>query len=165
MGVKVKVGRNADEDTDRLTQLAETLGEDAWLAVDANERYDYDTALRLGRFFEQEVGVAWFEEPLSCEDLDGHARLAGKLDLPIAGGEMLFGLDEFRHYMDRDALAWVQPDVTRLGGITPTLKVIALAESRGLPVAPHLQPEISVHLACGLNGVALAEYMPWLYPL
>jgi L-talarate/galactarate dehydratase len=165
MGLKVKVGGSADEDVDRVGRIAEAFGEDLWLAVDANERYDYDTAMRMGRFFEEEVGVTWFEEPLSCEDLDGHARLARKLDLPIAGGEMLFGLDEFRHYLDRDALAVVQPDVTRLGGITPTLKVIALAEGRGLPVSPHLQPEIAVHLCCGLTAVTLVEYMPWLYPL
>jgi L-alanine-DL-glutamate epimerase-like enolase superfamily enzyme len=165
MGLKVKVGGNADEDVDRVGRIAEAFGEDLWLAVDANERYDYDTALRMGRFFEEEVGVTWFEEPLSCEDLDGHARLARKLDLPIAGGEMLFGLDEFRHYLDKDALAVVQPDVTRLGGITPTLRVILLAEQRGLPVSPHLQPEIAVHLCCGLSAVTLVEYMPWLYPL
>ncbi len=165
MGIKVKVGANADEDTDRIGRLADNFGEDVWLAVDANERYDYDTALRMGRFFEQEVGVAWFEEPLSCEDLDGHARLAGKLDLPLAGGEMLFGLDEFRHYLARGALAVVQPDITRLGGLTPTLRVIALAEQHGLPVAPHLLPEIGVQLGCGLTGVTLVEYMPWLYPL
>lgn len=165
MGLKIKVGKNADEDTDRLTQLAEALGEDVWLSVDANERYDYDTALRMGRFFEQEVGVGWLEEPLSCEDVDGHARLAAKLDLPIAGGEMLFGLDEFRNYLDRNALAVVQPDITRLGGITGTLRVIALAEQRGLPVSPHLLPELSVHLGCGLEAVTQVEYMPWLYPL
>jgi L-alanine-DL-glutamate epimerase-like enolase superfamily enzyme len=165
MGIKVKVGADADEDTDRLGRLADSFGEDVWLAVDANERYDYDTALRMGRFFEQEVGVAWFEEPLSCEDLDGHARLAGKLDLPIAGGEMLFGVDEFRHYLARDALTVVQPDITRLGGVTPTLEVIALAKQHGLPVSPHLLPEISVQLACGLQAVTLVEYMPWLYPL
>jgi L-alanine-DL-glutamate epimerase-like enolase superfamily enzyme len=165
MGLKIKVGQNADEDTDRLTQLAETLGEQVWLAVDANERYDYDTALRMGRFFEQEIGVGWFEEPLSCEDLDGHARLAAKLDVPIAGGEMLFGLDEFRAYLERDALTVVQPDITRLGGLTGTLKVIALAEQRGLMVSPHLLPEISVQLGCGLAAVTLVEYMPWLYPL
>lgn len=159
MGIKVKVGNDADEDTDRISRLAEALGEDVWLAVDANEKYDYDTALRMGRFFEQEIGVAWFEEPLSVEDRDGHARLAAKLDLPIAGGEMLFGLDEVRAYLD--VLAVFQPDVTRLGGLTPTLKAIALAESRGVPVAPHLLPEISVQLGCGLQAVTLVEYMPW----
>jgi L-alanine-DL-glutamate epimerase-like enolase superfamily enzyme len=165
LGIKVKVGADPASDADRLHRLREHLGEDFWLAVDANERYDYATALAIGRFLEEEISVAWFEEPLTCEDVEGHARLAGKLDLPIAGGEMLFGLDEFRQYLDRSALAVVQPDVTRVGGITGWLQVARLAEQHHLPLSPHLLPEIGVHLACGIPGVTSVEYMPWLYPL
>lgn len=164
-GLKIKVGANADADADRMTHLREELGEDVWLAVDANERYDRTTALTMGRFFEEEIGVGWFEEPITCEDVVGHARLAQRLDLPIAAGEMLFGLDEFERYIEKDCLALLQPDVTRLGGITGTLPVIALAEKHHLPVSPHLLPEIGVHLACGLPGVTSVELMPWLYPL
>lgn len=164
-GLKIKIGANAADDLDRLTRLREELGEDVWLAVDANERYDYTTALTMGRFFEEEIGVGWFEEPITCEDAEGHARLARRLDLPIAAGEMLFGLDEFERYVAKDALAVLQPDVTRLGGITATLPVIALAEQHHLPVSPHLLPEIGVHLACGLPVVTSVELMPWLAPL
>jgi L-alanine-DL-glutamate epimerase-like enolase superfamily enzyme len=164
-GLKIKVGANPSADADRLTHLREELGEDVWLAVDANERYDYTTALTMGRFFEEEIGVGWFEEPISCEDVQGHARLAQRLDLPLAAGEMLFGLDEFERYVEKDCLAVLQPDITRLGGITGTLPVIALAERHGLPVSPHLLPEISVQLGCGLAGVTSVELMPWLYPL
>ena len=164
-GLKVKVGGDADADLDRLTRLREELGDDVWLAVDANERYDYATALTMGRFFEEEIGVGWFEEPISCEDAEGHARLARRLDIPIAAGEMLFGADEFARYGALDALAVWQPDVTRLGGITPWLNVAAMAEARHLPVSPHLLPEIGVHLGCGLPVVTSVEYMPWLYPL
>jgi L-alanine-DL-glutamate epimerase-like enolase superfamily enzyme len=164
-GLKIKVGDNPDADADRLTQLREELGEDVWLAVDANERYEAGTALTMGRFFEEEIGVGWFEEPISCEDVAGHARLARRLELPLAAGEMLFGIDEFERYLEKDALAVLQPDVTRLGGLTPTLGVIALAQRHGLPVSPHLLPEISVHLGCGLPSVSSVELMPWLYPL
>jgi L-alanine-DL-glutamate epimerase-like enolase superfamily enzyme len=59
----------------------------------------------------------------------------------------------------------VQPDVTRLGGLTGWLKVAALAEQYNRPISPHLLPEVGVHLACGLPGVTSVEYMPWLYPL
>ena len=59
----------------------------------------------------------------------------------------------------------VQPDVTRLGGLTAWLKVAALAETHHRPLSPHLLPEIGVHLACGLPTVTSVEYMPWLYPL
>jgi L-talarate/galactarate dehydratase len=58
----------------------------------------------------------------------------------------------------------LQPDVTRLGGLTAWLKVAALAEANHRPLAPHLLPEVAVHLACGLPGVTVVEYMPWLYP-
>jgi L-talarate/galactarate dehydratase len=165
MGIKVKVGADPEADADRLTTLREAFGDDAWLAVDANERYDYATALAMGRFFQEEIGAAWFEEPISCEDVEGHARLASKLDIPIAAGEMLFGLDEFAAYLDRAALDVVQPDVTRVGGITGWLKTAALAEQRHRPLSPHLLLEIGVHLACGLPQVASVEYMPWLSPL
>ncbi|HWG41930.1 MAG TPA: mandelate racemase/muconate lactonizing enzyme family protein [Gemmataceae bacterium] len=165
MGIKVKVGADPEADADRLTRLREALGDDVWLAVDANERYDYGTALAMGHFFEEEIGADWFEEPILCEDVQGHARLASKLEIPIAAGEMLFGIDEFRAYLERDALAVVQPDVTRLGGLTGWLKVAALAELHHRPLSPHLLPEVGVHLACGLPAVTSVEYMPWLYPL
>ena len=78
---------------------------------------------------------------------------------------MLFGLDEFRSYLERDAFGVVQPDITRLGGLTGCLKVAALAEVHHRPVSPHLFPEVAVHVACGLQAVTSVEYMPWLYPL
>ncbi len=165
IGIKVKVGANAEQDYDRLHRLRETLGDDVWIAVDANQRYDYSTALAMGQFYEEEIGVAWFEEPISCDDVEGHRRLAERLEVPIAAGETLFGLDEIERYLDRSALGVLQPDVTRLGGLTPTLECIALAKRYRCPVAPHLMPEVAVHLACGLPQVTMVEWMPWQYPL
>jgi L-alanine-DL-glutamate epimerase-like enolase superfamily enzyme len=165
MGIKVQVGgSNPETDADRLTRVREALGEDIWLGVDANQRYDYSTALSMGHFFEEEIGVDWFEEPISCEDIDGHGRLSDKLEVPITVGKSLFGRDEFRHYLERDAATILQPDVTRLGGLTAWLKVAALAELHQRPLAPHLLPEVGVHLACGLPNVLAVEYMPWLFP-
>src|SRR4029077_17810478 len=88
-----------------------------------------------------------------------------RLEIPIAAGEMLFGLDEFAAYLDSGALDVVQPDVTRLGGLTAWLKVAALAARHHRTLSPHLLPEVGVHLCCGLPGVASVEYMPWLWPL
>jgi L-alanine-DL-glutamate epimerase-like enolase superfamily enzyme len=163
MGIKMKVGGSDPEtDADRVTRVREALGEDVWLGVDANQRYDYATALSMGHFFEEEMGIDWFEEPLSCEDVEGHARLVERLEVPIALGESLFGLDEFRRYLERGAADILQPDITRLGGLTPFLRVVALAEMYHRPLAPHLLPEIAVHLACGLPQVQTVEWMPWL---
>jgi L-alanine-DL-glutamate epimerase-like enolase superfamily enzyme len=165
MGIKVKVGNaDAEVDAERVTRIREVLGEDIWLGIDANQRYDYATALSMGHFFEEEIGADWFEEPISCEDMDGHARLAEKLEIAIAVGETLFTREEFLRYLHRGAVDVAQPDVTRLGGLTPWLKVATLAEHYQRPIAPHLLPEIAVHLACGLPQVRMVEYMPWLYP-
>ncbi len=164
MGVKVQVGGKPESDAERLAEIREALGEDVWLAIDANQRYDFGTALAMGEFFQEEAGVDWFEEPISCEDVEGHARLADRLDVPIAAGETLFGRDEFRRYLEEEAAEILQPDVTRLGGLTAWLKVAALAEAHHRPVVPHLMPEIAVHLACGLPHVSAVEYMPWFAP-
>lgn len=166
MGIKLKVGSaNPETDAERVTRVREAFGEDIWLGVDANQRYDYATALSMGHFFEEEVGADWFEEPISCEDVDGHVRLAERLEVPIALGESLFGRAEFKAYLERGAVDVVQPDVTRVGGLTAFLKVAALAELHHRPIAPHLLPEVSVHLACGLPGVRMVEYMPWFSPV
>jgi L-alanine-DL-glutamate epimerase-like enolase superfamily enzyme len=166
MGVKVKVGNPDPEvDAQRLTQVREAFGEDVWLGVDANQRYDVGTALSMGRFLEEDIGADWFEEPISCEDVEGHRRLADRIQVPIALGETLFGRDEFAAYLQYGAVDVLQPDVTRLGGLTAWLKVAALAEAHHRPLAPHLLPEVAVHLACGLPGVTVVEYMPWLYPV
>lgn len=163
MGVKLKVGNaNPELDAERVTRVREAFGEDIWLAVDANQRYDYGTALSMGHFFEEEIGADWFEEPLACDDLEGYVRLAERLEIPIAGGETLFGRDEFQTFLQRGALDIVQPDVTRVGGLTPWLKIATLAEAHHRPIAPHLLPELAVHLACGLPEVRMVEYMPWL---
>jgi L-alanine-DL-glutamate epimerase-like enolase superfamily enzyme len=162
MGIKIKVGGQPQEDADRLGRVREIFGEDIWLGVDANQRYDYNTALAMGHFYEEEIGVDWFEEPMSCEDVDGHRRLADKLEVPIALGESLFGPDEFERYLANGAVDIVQPDVTRVGGLTPFLKIAALVERQQRPITPHLLPEVGVHLACGLPHVLAVEYMPWL---
>ena len=166
MGLKIHLGaQDPEADAERLTRVREAVGEDVWLGVDAHQRYDYATALSMGEFFADEIGVDWFEEPLPLDDVAGHARLVERLEVPIAVGESLFSRAEFRGYLEQNAADIIQPDVTRIGGITPFLRVAALCELHHRPMAPHLLPEIAVHLACGLSSVAAVEHMPWLFPL
>jgi L-alanine-DL-glutamate epimerase-like enolase superfamily enzyme len=165
MGVKMHIGyADPEDDARRLQRVFDGLGDEVWFAVDAHQRYDFSKALQVGRFLDEDIRPDWFEEPLPCDDVDGHARLAERLETPIALGETLFSPAEFRRYLDAGAAAILQPDVTRLGGLTATLKVAALAEAYHRPVAPHLLPEVAVHLACGLPGVVAVEWMPWLFP-
>ena len=161
-GIKLKVGHDDPSiDLARVRAIRKSLGDDVWIAVDANQKWEFATALRMGREFEQ-LGLAWYEEPMICEDIDGHARLADKLDVPIALGETLSSRFEIGAYLTADAVEIVQPDMTRIGGITEFLKIVAMSGAAHRVVEPHLMMEASVHLACGLPGVVGLEFMPWL---
>jgi L-alanine-DL-glutamate epimerase-like enolase superfamily enzyme len=166
IGVKVQVGSaDPEADAQRLNEVREFVGDDAWLAVDAGQRYDYATALAMGHFFEDEIGVDWFEDPISCDDIAGHARLADRLEVPLAIGQTLFGRDEFRHYLAAGVGDVLRPSVTGVGGLTEWLRVAALAELHRRPVTPSLLPEVGVQLACGLPMVQIVDYVPWLGPV
>ncbi|MEM8952029.1 MAG: mandelate racemase/muconate lactonizing enzyme family protein, partial [Pseudomonadota bacterium] len=161
-GVKMKVGHpDPEADIERVAEVRKRLGKTPWLAVDANQQWDYERAVRAGRAFEK-LGVAWLEEPLICEDIVGHARLVEKLDIPIALGETLASRFEFAAYIRAGAVDTLQPDVIRAGGITECAKIAHLADINGRAVAFHHVMEVSIHLVCGLLAEGPIEYMPWI---
>lgn len=162
-GVKVKVGLpSAHEDIERVEAVRKAIGPRARLMVDANGLCDLPSAIELGRHFE-ECEVAWFEEPMWYEDVEGHRRLAQSIRTPIALGEQLYSLDAFNAYVRADAVHYVQPDATRLGGITEWWQVADLALAYRLPVAPHIGDMMQVHLQLALAHPActVLEYIPW----
>jgi L-alanine-DL-glutamate epimerase-like enolase superfamily enzyme len=108
--------------------------------------------------------VDWFEEPLPADDHDGYQRLASRLETPLAVGSTFDSLASFREVLQRGEARILRPDVLQLGGITPFLKVAALAEAYHVTVAPYRLPEIGIHLACGLPNVQAVEYVSWLAP-
>jgi len=162
MGVKMKIGHeDYRDDIRRVREVRKSLGDEAWIAVDANQKWDFPTALRVGRELEQ-LGVAWFEEPMLCEDVPVHARLAAALDIPVAMGETLGSRFEFDAYIRAGAADILQPDIVRVGGITEMVKIAALADVAGLPLAPHHMMESTIQAACGVMESAPIEYMPWV---
>jgi mandelate racemase len=84
--------------------------------------------------------------------------LAGRLETPIAVGAEFDSLEEFQRFVGAGAVGVLRPDVLRLGGLTTTLKVVALAEANHLPVAPCQLPEIGVQLGCALPAVRTVEF-------
>lgn len=155
--VKVKVGRpDLAEDLERIAAVRAVLGPDRALMIDANQRWDLDTATRAMTALER-FAPAWIEEPLRAEDLPGHAELARRIATPIAVGENLHTAQRFREYVDAGAAHVLQPNVVRVGGITPLRRIAALAVESGTPLHPHLLPELSGQLALTLpaaGGVA-----------
>jgi L-alanine-DL-glutamate epimerase-like enolase superfamily enzyme len=140
------------------------LGDAFPLMVDANQQWDRPTATRMCRALEP-FNLAWIEEPLDAYDFEGHAALARTFDTPIATGEMLTSFNEHSQLIDADGCDFVQPDCPRVGGITPYLKILALADRKGLQLAPHFTMEIHVHLAAAYPREPWLEHFDWLEPL
>ena len=161
-GVKVKVGKpHVTEDVKRLSAVREAIGGAMELMVDANQGFTVAEAIRRARHFEQ-FDLAWFEEPLPAEDLNGHVLLRQSTALPIAVGESIYSVSQFREYMQRNACTVVQTDAARIGGVTPWLKCAHVAESFNMPICPHYLMELHVGLCAAVPNAPWVEYIPQL---
>jgi L-alanine-DL-glutamate epimerase-like enolase superfamily enzyme len=164
-GIKLKVGQpNWALDIERVAKVRAHLGDTFPLMVDANQQWDRPTAMRMGRIFEQ-FNLIWIEEPLDCYDAAGHAALAVQLDTPIATGEMLTSVLEHWDFIRQNGADFLMPDAPRVGGVTPFMKVAALAEFSGLQIAPHFSMELHIHLAAAMQREPWVEHFEWLEPL
>ena len=164
-GIKLKVGQpDRALDIKRVEAVRKHLGDDVPLMVDANQQWDRPTAQRMCRIFEP-FNLVWIEEPLDAYDHEGHAALAAQFDTPIATGEMLTSAAEHGDLIRHRAADYLMPDAPRVGGITPFLKIAALADHAGLMLAPHFAMELHVHLAAAYPREPWVEHFEWLEPL
>jgi L-alanine-DL-glutamate epimerase-like enolase superfamily enzyme len=161
-GAKIKVGlQRVADDVARLAAVRKAVGDRFEILVDANQCFTVSEALRRAPAY-ADLGIAWFEEPLPADDLDGHARLAAASAVPIAVGESLYSAGQFADYIQRGACSIVQVDVARIGGITPWLKVAHAAECHNLAVAPHFLMELHASLTAAVPAARWVEYIPQL---
>jgi L-alanine-DL-glutamate epimerase-like enolase superfamily enzyme len=164
--LKLRLGheRRPEGEVARVRAVQEAVGPDVQIMVDAAESWDQAQAMLAGRAL-QEAGIVWLEDPVNHQNLTALSRLAESLDIPVSGGEHLYGLDPFQRTFDARAVDIAIIDLARVGGITPWLKVAALAEARGIPVAGHVIPEVHVHLLSAVPNGYLVEYMPRSEPI
>jgi L-alanine-DL-glutamate epimerase-like enolase superfamily enzyme len=162
VGLRVEIGAgDVHAEAERIRAIQDGLGEDGWVAVAAECRFDLSTALALTHFFE-DVGVDVFEDPISPADAVGYDKLARLAEVPIAVGATFDSRDAFFRVIRDGAIRTVRVDVCRLGGVTPLLKVAAVAEAYHVAVSPVRMPEVGVHLACGLASVPHVDWVSWL---
>jgi L-alanine-DL-glutamate epimerase-like enolase superfamily enzyme len=141
----MKVGRQQlSEDSERVKAMREHLGEGFPLMVDANMKWSADEAIRAARAF-QPFELVWLEEPLIPDDVAGQARVVREGGLPIAAGENLRTLWDFKQLIAAGGVTYPEPDVTSCGGVTSFMKIAHLAEAF-LPVTSHGAHDITVHL-------------------
>jgi L-alanine-DL-glutamate epimerase-like enolase superfamily enzyme len=157
--VKMKVGRNAERDLDRVRSARKAIGRGAELFVDANGAYDRKQALAFADRF-AEMGVTWFEEPVVRTDVAGLRLLRDRAPagMEIAGGEYGYEPADFRLFLEAQALDVVQADATRCGGITGFLQNAALIEAHELPMSSHCAPSLHVALGCAVTAMRHVEW-------
>jgi L-alanine-DL-glutamate epimerase-like enolase superfamily enzyme len=161
-GLKIKVGKpHVGEDLDRLRAVRDAIGSSMDLMIDANQSMTAAEAIRRASAF-RDLDLFWFEEPLPADDVEGHVRLAGSTPIPVAVGESLYSVGQFRDYLARGAAGIVQVDVARVGGITPWLKVAHLAEAFNVAVCPHFLMELHVSLVAAVPNGRYVEHIPQL---
>jgi L-alanine-DL-glutamate epimerase-like enolase superfamily enzyme len=154
--IKMKVGRKKlSEDVEKLAAMREHLGAEFPLMIDANMRWTVDEAIRAARAFAP-YDPLWLEEPIVPDDVAGHARVLREGGLPIAAGENLRTIWDFRHLIASGGVSFPEPDVTNCGGVTAFMKIAHLAESFNLPVTSHGAHDITVQL---LAAVANRSYL------
>jgi len=144
--IKMKVGRKRlAEDVERVAAMRRHLGDDFPLMADANMKWTADVAIRAARAF-QPYDLVWLEEPIIPDDVAGHARVVREGGLPIAAGENLRTLWDFKHLIASGGVTYPEPDVTNCGGVTAFMKIAHLAEAFNLPVTSHGAHDVTVHL-------------------
>lgn len=167
--VKVKIGRSQEAggvraDIESIRRIREAVGPDVELMVDANGAYDAATAIRVARGLEPS-SVAWLEEPVPPDDLDGYARVHAMTSIPLATGETEFSVFGFRELASRRLVDILQPEVARCGGITGARQVATLAFAHNLGLAPHtgfsggVSHLAALHLAAAAPVLTTYEYM------
>ena len=141
-GLKLRLGRqSAREDLAAIEAIRGAVGDDMELMADFNHGLTFDEALRRCHMID-DAGLAWIEEPIVYDNLDGYARLAADISTPIQIDENFYGPRDMHMALRAKACDLVMPDFMRVGGVTGWLRAAAIAGAAGIPMSTHLYPEV-----------------------
>jgi len=159
-------GRVSDRKDESIVKAArEAIGEDCDLMVDAGGSdamwpHGYKWALNKSSML-ADYGVVWFEEPLRPDNIEGYIKLTEHAPVKIAGGEVLTRRQTFIPWIERRAVDYLQPDVTKVGGLTEQHRIGQYADDHSIMVVPHGW-NTGVGLAADLHLVAAAGNAKWV---
>lgn len=160
--VKVKLGFGRARDEANLAVAREVCGPDMTLYVDANQAWTPPEAHAMAPILRAH-GVAWVEEPLRGDRLEDLEEFHRRTGLPVATGENIYGRADFGRYVASPAVAVLQPDIAKCGGLTEAFAICALADAHGTQVMPHLYGgavafAATLQLAACAPAVSTVEY-------
>ncbi|TDD66120.1 L-fuconate dehydratase [Jiangella aurantiaca] len=154
--IKLKVGGNLEDDVRRLGIAREICGPELRIAIDANQRWDVDEAVRWVKELAP-FDPWWVEEPTSPDDVLGHAAIAERIaPVRVATGEHVANRVVFKQLLQAGATQFVQIDATRVAGVNENLAILLLAAKFGVPVCPHAG---GVGLCEAVQHLAMVDYV------
>jgi mandelate racemase len=164
-GLKLRLGRDCvRDDLATLDAVRKAVGDEMELMVDFNQGLNLAEALRRCHLIDNH-GLAWIEEPIVYDNLDGCAQLASELKTPLQIGENFYGPRELYKALQRKACDLVMPDFMRIGGVTGWLRAAAIAGAAGIPMSTHLYPEVAAHMMRVTETAHWLEWQDWAEPI
>ena len=156
---KFKLGRpNLMENVARVREVRKALGDGMEILVDANQRWDVATNIRVANQLE-DCALYWYEEPVLADNIAQCAEVARAIATPVATGENEYTRYGFRDLIDHKAARFLNPDIHRCGGFSEMMKIAHLAAAYDVKIAPHLVPELSIHVLVSIPTGALVEFL------
>jgi galactonate dehydratase len=147
---------------ERVAAVRDAVGPDVDIMIDVVNRLTPAEAIAVGRAL-QPYNLYFFEDPIEPENMDAWAFVAANTPIPIAMGERLYTIYQFRDLLNHNGAAFVRPDLSLAGGITNTKKIAALAEASYVGVVPHNPLSCVLTAACvqldaAVHNIAVQEY-------
>jgi mandelate racemase len=164
-GLKLRLGRDrVADDLAAIEAVRDAVGSEMSLMVDFNQ------GLHLGEALERchaidDLGLAWIEEPIVYDNLEGYARLTAELRTPIQIGENFYGPRALYNALQMRACDYVMPDFMRIGGVTGWQRAAAVAAAAGIPISTHLYPEVAAHVMRVAETAHWLEWQDWADPI
>jgi mandelate racemase len=164
-GLKLRLGRErVSDDLATVDTVRKAVGDEMHLMVDFNQGLNLAEALQRCHMID-EYGLAWIEEPVVYDNLDGCAQLARELKTPIQIGENFYGPREMHRALQKKACDLVMPDFMRIGGVTGWMRAAAIAGAAGVPMSTHLYPEVAAHVMRVTETAHWLEWQDWADPV
>ena len=147
---------------ERVAAVREAVGPDVDVMIDVVNRLTPTEAIAVGRALEP-FGLYFFEDPIEPENMDHWGHVAANVPMPLAMGERLYTIYQFRDLLRAKGAAFVRPDLSLAGGITNTRKIATLAEAEYVEVVPHnplsaVLTAACVQLGATIHNLAVQEY-------
>ncbi len=164
-GLKLRLGRERPaDDVATIAAVRKSVGDSMQLMVDFNQGLHLGEALPRCHMID-DLGLAWIEEPIVYDDLDGYARLADELRTPIQIGENFYGPRDLHRALQMRACDYVMPDFMRIGGVTGWMRAAAIAGAAGVPISTHLYPEVAAQVMRVTETAHWLEWQDWADPI